>query len=692
MTLSLTNYSVSSVGVTLPAFFSTLSKCCLDSTCSQTSIASCSLSTANGQNTINLYLKSAQLVSQVFFTVTAIDYQASFAGNAVISTGLPSAERSTAISVAVTASALVSTLQLSSWMVNANNTYTLFIQPVARTGYVGITLPEFIQNQITSLSASYSVNINGSPSSVSFANASAYSFSVPVSSSTTNITLTLSSVQNPQDSQPFSWNIAQSKDIGFHQVYASKQYQIAMKQFDYIIVSSVVRNVTKVGLPVTITSNITAPAYEGQMVINFPPSQLYTLSACSVTVQGQNKTCQVLNASSILTTNVAGNAVYTITGLNNQKAYSSDSVEDPVQVNIGYPYVRASTINTSTTSVSPSLTLGAITLQSVVSTSSIALFPTTANYKFTIENVGSINGFILSYSPFTYYIPTNVACKINTVSSQCYALTADSLFVAAPASIATQIELEIGGMINYIKPGNWSVVSVQKSANGGSGYSDVDVYYSSSSAVTSLQPNSMNLRLIFPNNYAQSTPVDLIVLIDNQFEGVPMDLLKINLTIPQGSCQLLNNSFQQSFTLSCTFSTALTAGMTLSLYHPSYPTVVLAGASKSINILPSPTNNCNNQMCDSCSIYNGQEYCFVCREGLYSSAGECTSGCPQGEFPFNNSGVCQQCSPTCSSCYGYTSSQCLSCTDLGLVLSSGTCQQKCPSSSFAYESKCVQNA
>lgn len=36
-----------------------------------------------------------------------------------------------------------------------------------------------------------------------------------------------------------------------------------MKEFDPITVSEVVRNATKVGLPISLTLNITTPAYTG---------------------------------------------------------------------------------------------------------------------------------------------------------------------------------------------------------------------------------------------------------------------------------------------------------------------------------------------------------------------------------------------------------------------------------------------
>ena len=94
-------------------------------------------------------------------------------------------------------------------------------------------------------------------------------------------------------------------------------------------------------------------------------------------------------------------------------------------------------------------------------------------------------------------------------------------------------------------------------------------------------------------------------------------------------------------------------------------------------------------MCDSCSNYNGQEYCFACREGQYSSGGQCVEYCPGGSFPYQSSGICQQCYPACSTCFGYTKNKCLSCKNIALVVNSGTCDSSCPVGSFAYLGFCV---
>jgi hypothetical protein len=111
---------------------------------------------------------------------------------------------------------------------------------------------------------------------------------------------------------------------------------------------------------------------------------------------------------------------------------------------------------------------------------------------------------------------------------------------------------------------------------------------------------------MFPNNYAQPSPVSLLVLIDNQFQSLPVTDLAINLTIPQGNCKLLSFKYQQSLTISCTFASQTTAVLSLMMYHPLFPNIALGAVSQNVQILPSPTSNCNNQMCDSCSTSSGQ--------------------------------------------------------------------------------------
>lgn len=77
--------------VVLPVFFNSLSKCCLDNSCSQTNIVSCTLN-SDTLNRIRLTLKVPQAVTSALFTVTTVAYQTTFSNSlATVNTGLPSA-------------------------------------------------------------------------------------------------------------------------------------------------------------------------------------------------------------------------------------------------------------------------------------------------------------------------------------------------------------------------------------------------------------------------------------------------------------------------------------------------------------------------------------------------------------------------------------------------------------------------
>jgi len=172
----------------------------------------------------------------------------------------------------------------------------------------------------------------------------------------------------------------------------------------------------------------------------------------------------------------------------------------------------------------------------------------------------------------------------------------------------------VNGVYNFIKTGNWSIRSVQQqSGTNPIIYSDIDVYSSSTPGVASIVANSINIRVMFPNNYVQPNPVNITVLMDSTYDYLPISDFRFNLSISELNCSLLSTNYQSTFSLSCSLITDLTSNLNLQLYHSAIPSISLAIGSKSIPILPAPTSNCNNQMCDSCSTYNGQEYCFSCR-------------------------------------------------------------------------------
>ena len=173
--------------------------------------------------------------------------------------------------------------------------------------------------------------------------------------------------------------------------------------------------------------------------------------------------------------------------------------------------------------------------------------------------------------------------------------------------INPQILLQIDGIYNFIKTGNWSIHSVQQQANSKPPiYSDIDVYSSTFPTASSMLANSINVRTMFPNNYVQANPVNILVLMDSSFDYLPTSDFKFNLTFSGINCELLNSNYQSTFNLSCTLTTSLTSNLNLHLYHSASPSVSLAIGSKSVPILPAPTSGCSNQMCDSCSSNNGQ--------------------------------------------------------------------------------------
>lgn len=121
-----------------------------------------------------------------------------------------------------------------------------------------------------------------------------------------------------------------------------------------------------------------------------------------------------------------------------------------------------------------------------------------------------------------------------------------------------------------------------------------------------MNANTISVRVILPGNYVQTKPVNVLVLIDSIFEYLPMQDFRINLTLSGLNCQTLASSYLSELTLSCSLNTSQTLTVNLQLYHSALPAISLALGTKSIAILPSPTSNCANQMCDSCSTYNSQ--------------------------------------------------------------------------------------
>ena len=382
--LLLNSYSISYISVIVPSFMKNISMCCIDSSCSQSNINSCTISnTLDSKVSINLNLNTPQIVNTIVFKIVVLDYQLSYTNaNITINSGLPSATFTTTASFSVIATPLKSSLTLSSWKVSTPSTYNLWIAPTPQFGYIGISLPSYIASQL--ISTTYSFSINGVVSNVSLMATGAYNFLVPINSFTTNITLTMSTVMNPTNSAPYSLNIYQGFDNALTKISATNAYPIAMNQFDLISVTSVVRSVTKVAQPTSLTLTITTPSYTEAMIINFPNSQQFTSASCSVTANSQTLACQVINSTSIVTKNIPGTYDYTINGLYNQKYFILSASYDLIKISLGNPYTRAQTTPTSTTFIAPKLTLGSITMNSLTSSSLTLLNPTTLLYNLTV--------------------------------------------------------------------------------------------------------------------------------------------------------------------------------------------------------------------------------------------------------------------------------------------------------------------
>lgn len=157
----------------------------------------------------------------------------------------------------------------------------------------------------------------------------------------------------------------------------------------------------------------------------------------------------------------------------------------------------------TSTHITPILTLGTITLNSATSTTTTLLTATNLVYNFTIENINNITGFIVSYGTYFYHLPSTIQCRINGVINNCVKQDSVTLFLPLENSLSSHdIVVNINGIVNYIRPDNWTIKSVQTVTPGT--YSDVDVYLGQSNTVGSMGAGSLSTRILFPNNYAQN--------------------------------------------------------------------------------------------------------------------------------------------------------------------------------------------
>ena len=207
----------------------------------------------------------------------------------------------------------------------------------------------------------------------------------------------------------------------------------------------------------------------------------------------------------------------------NQLSFSSASQYDLVEVRVGLPYTKAATKPSTSTYILPMLTLGAITLNSISSSSLTLLSLTNIVYNFTIENSQNIDGFIISYSPYYYYLTSSINCLLNSQKTNCSEPSPNSIYVAAPSSFPSYtVILEVNKLINYVQASNWTIRSVKKLNTTPATYSDVDVYFGNSPQVGAMTANSLSVRVMFPNNYVQSNAVSINILIDSTFNQIPL--------------------------------------------------------------------------------------------------------------------------------------------------------------------------
>ena len=212
---------------------------------------------------------------------------------------------------------------------------------------------------------------------------------------------------------------------------------------------------------------------------------------------------------------------------------------------------------------------------------------------------------MLTFDTYFYHLPSSLTCTVNSTSNNCVIQDATTVFIPLNAPLTSNLlHVQVRGAVNYIRPAGWSIRSVRSTASGG--YSDVDVYSTATPGVGAMAANAISSRVLFPNNYAQTGAVSVKIAIDSAFANAPLNALRLNASIPEGNCQLLQQSFSSELTLTCSFPVQTTAQVKVVLYHPLCPTVTLAAVSTSLPIMAAPTSNCGNQMCDSCSSLNGQ--------------------------------------------------------------------------------------
>ena len=239
----------------------------------------------------------------------------------------------------------------------------------------------------------------------------------------------------------------------------------------------------------------------------------------------------------------------------------------------------------------------------------------------------AIDGLVFEFGEYNYIIPTTAKTRVNGILVSWVALSGHKMYLPYSAT-QTVLTVEISNVVNYIQEAVFTIKSVKTTLqNGQSVYSDIDLYLSPTPTET-LTPSTLSLRVIMPYNHVATNRI-FEVLIDNDLNSqVPTSQLRLNFSTT--GCVHSAHPFADTLHYNCSFPDSTTYPFTLSLYHTTLPTVNLAVGTYSLFIYPAPSSSCSNQMCDSCSHADGREYCFSCREGLYSANGNCQSNCPGG--------------------------------------------------------------
>lgn len=258
LTLLLSSTNMSYITIQTQPFMQQLTLCCIDPTCNQTLISSCTLisSSSSSNVSIQLTLSTVTPVTIVTLGFVTVPYQYLAANSSIaISIGLPSSSIYKIQNIMVYGSPLSSSLTVGNYVVNAINNFTLQIQPLSRVGYLSIQLPTRIAAQISSSSSTtmLSGTVNNRPLPISLIGSPANTIQITLgsgNSAITAVTILLQNVTNPPSNEPIQFVVQQSSDASQRMVYGYASLDTAMSQFDLVTLALAERNDTKIGMPI----------------------------------------------------------------------------------------------------------------------------------------------------------------------------------------------------------------------------------------------------------------------------------------------------------------------------------------------------------------------------------------------------------------------------------------------------------